>query len=73
MIIYVATYTCGFGDENFSGNLYVGCYYDKAVKSITDFSFPSDSNQWGNIEFWENEELMKNQEFYLSDNLGEIK
>lgn len=59
MITYVSTYSCGYGDILYYGNLYAGNDYEAAKKVLLDFGFPSENNQWGIVEYWENGKITK--------------
>lgn len=61
-VVYVSRYSGGYGDNVYSGILYVGVDYKEAVLKIKGFSFPDEYNNFGWISVWENGKHVKDIE-----------
>ena len=56
---YVAVATCGYGDDHYSEILYVGHDRVEAIVRIRSHTFPSEYNNYGHVEVWDNGNRIK--------------
>ncbi|MBE3145406.1 MAG: hypothetical protein IMZ61_16015 [Planctomycetes bacterium] len=60
-MVYVAHFSCGYGDCVQHGILYAGTDKEKAVSVLKEFQFPDDYNNYGTLDTWKDGVLIHSE------------